>query len=773
LLAGTGKGFRYNGAQLIHARSRIFGLWIGWYWIMSSMVNTLKFRKEYLNSKLVPPDRTLEDAFTSFVLDSLKAEYPGLVSFPTNGKDGCIDLVQRPPDFKRVFECKQIGEDGKEPAERRWKEVEKLLAKNIVDPSGPPKGQSQYRPWYNTKQPIREYIFCISSTLANEAQVEGLTNKISEFFEGLSAQYAHLAHLSGMAVKVLHWQDFCSRLNSDRYLLFCWFPKLLPQGWEILGSNGSSFTKREPYGSYLGAKALKHYSISEYVAKNDIPSNLSALTESKSLSLLTSGRISGIIITGGIGSGLTRAMLELGRLALRRKRQVITVDHPKAEDLKNFSTYKNILQKTTILLFDNVEEYQEDFAEFVKSLNFLNSEYDLKISYIATCLNTYYEDFQRLDKHKRINLSSKSNEQSWLSGYQEQLAYRISSSHSMRAKDRYLNPSSRTSGSIDVLIGNPAFTTFCLDSHKRSISISDLHNEERFVKWVYKSIDRIFSKDKDCQNHLFHYFVLGPLQDHSLKKLWGYNSQYETSYSLLTSSDFFQSSKESFQKWWVIHRAIADTYLLNQLAEKDNLIIKRAFSRVIELAVEIDCLSSTITRMEEFYEILRQRNPEAASELEKVLLEAKSRIRYRVSEFASFTRKVSESATKFSTPIAASIVGIIGSITTLLFPSSAYGSPSPYRQEEHIFGQEISELTMLPGTIKDKNVRSEFEELSSLYERKLIVMSELKMAVGKGVPEKELEEANQELEQIKQKIQELEHQITIKLASQTNNGDPH
>ena len=158
----------------------------------------------------------LGDAFQLFVRDVFITSYPGIHVFPGGGKDGGIDLSCSKGSIRTVFECKQIGSDGLEEAQKRWRKVATNLAKHLADPSGPTAGQSQYKPWYDTAILISEYYFVISSLLKNQEQHDSLRNEIETFFKGLARAHPHLAHLQPAALPGRVVDDLLGQRSSTK-----------------------------------------------------------------------------------------------------------------------------------------------------------------------------------------------------------------------------------------------------------------------------------------------------------------------------------------------------------------------------------------------------------------------------------------------------------------------------------------------------------------------------------------------------------------------------
>src|SRR6185295_3211043 len=214
----------------------------------------LRFERDRLNSKLHGGD--IGEAFQRFAYELLVHDYPGLHIFPVGVKDGGIDLSEKREDSSVFIECKYISKDGLSPAQSRWREVAKHLERHICDPTHPTVGQRQYSPWFRTESPVTEYLFCISSTLANRDQLDRLQEEIQAFFTTLSSRHNHLAHLASLSVKVIDWSDLRSYLMRYPRILLRWFPRTRPVGLVPI----DDISETGSFRSYLYSDVLPYYS---------------------------------------------------------------------------------------------------------------------------------------------------------------------------------------------------------------------------------------------------------------------------------------------------------------------------------------------------------------------------------------------------------------------------------------------------------------------------------------------------------------------------------
>lgn len=173
------------------------------------------------------------DAFQQFVGQVLQIQYPGVVVFPTAGKDGAIDLSYS-AEGRIVGECKVVGKDTSDAVEAPWKEIEDVLQRNIGTGDRPKTGQKQYGPWFRTDPAIERYLYCVSADLRNQEHSDrakiDLCERIKTFFQSLAESNSHLAHLATIEVEVLDWSDFAELLDQQPHLIYRWFPATRPRG---------------------------------------------------------------------------------------------------------------------------------------------------------------------------------------------------------------------------------------------------------------------------------------------------------------------------------------------------------------------------------------------------------------------------------------------------------------------------------------------------------------------------------------------------------------
>lgn len=274
-----------------------------------------RFLPENLNAGVAPDSPA--DAFQSFLKEILSKDYPGLVGFPTRGRDGAIDLshsIESSKDgeaaTRTVFESKFVESETIDltTSQQKWGEVFKHLSDNLSDPE---KGQSQYRPWLRRDPMITKYIFCVSARFSNQNIRDELKNKIEEDLTELSEFHDDLRHLSEINVEVLDWGNISEKLLARPRLLHRWFKNVWPLGLVPLDAPSESGGFRE----YLEDKTLPYYSPDDHLAHEKAPPGIKIPVPEKLLGDLEKSVNSGLVIYGDGGIGKTRLCLEIGRKA--------------------------------------------------------------------------------------------------------------------------------------------------------------------------------------------------------------------------------------------------------------------------------------------------------------------------------------------------------------------------------------------------------------------------------------------------------------------------
>jgi len=440
-----------------------------------------EFLRDNLNPRLVQED--LGEAFQRFVHELLTPEYPDLHLFPSTGKDGAIDLSQTSQTSRTAIETKHLSKKALVYAQRTWRDVAKKLREHLADPSGPTMGQAQYRPWYRTDPPIQEYLFCISSTLANQEQKDKLREEICNLFAQLSSEYQHLAHLGTLAVQVIDWNDCCSRLRQQPHVAFRWFPAIRPHGIVPLDDVPYEGTFR----SYLTSSKLPYYSHTQYLQVRPAPPELGVLDEEALLAQIERGDVTGLLFTGSGGIGKTRLTLEIGHLAQRKGWFVLRVLARLRENAL-FELAASLSPSIPVLLVLDYVETQRECAELLETLNELNDTFYLRLRFVASCRTSYYQSVAAISRHKRVNLSPQAEESAaaWLREYRHQIVRHILEHSGLQVTDKHLS----ICRDIPILA---VFLSY-LYSEGRQLELSELLSEADFGTWVAKRVQLSFGQ---------------------------------------------------------------------------------------------------------------------------------------------------------------------------------------------------------------------------------------------------------------------------------------
>ncbi|HZH29194.1 MAG TPA: hypothetical protein VEY11_00250 [Pyrinomonadaceae bacterium] len=496
------------------------------------------------------------DAFQMFVYELLLHDYPGLHVFPGGGRDGGIDLVQTIAQPQLVVECKYIGKDNLGEAQQRWRAVAKNLKEHLADPAGPTKGQAQYQPWYNDAPAIKEYIFCVSSTLAHLAQFADLRDEITQFFAKLGSTHRHLQHLTNLTVTVLDWSYLLEQLRLHPHVAFRWFPQSRPQG--LVPLDELKARTRSTFRSYLFGDKLEYYGRGRHLRLRPSPPADSIPDEEALLNQLAGDDISGLIVTGSGGIGKTRLTLELGYLARGRSWVVLRVLERLKDDTLQLLAARLQPDVPTLLLIDYVET-QRDFEELIVSLNALNDTYNLRLRYVANCRSSYYRTIAQLSRHHEVNLSPIAYDvalREWLESYQQSAVRHILEQSGLEITDAIL----KVCHDLPVLA---VFVSY-LHGTGREPELDGLLREQDFARWVYKRVQLSFgaaSSPRDLALFISLFPLSSAVASHA--DLGHYGGLFDT----LATDGWIEKlpadELHDSERWEVAHDVLADQIVIS------------------------------------------------------------------------------------------------------------------------------------------------------------------------------------------------------------------
>ncbi|MCD4765022.1 MAG: hypothetical protein K8R34_00785, partial [Methanosarcinales archaeon] len=553
--------------------------------VQKTAMDIPRFSEGQVHPELLHQD--LGDAFQRFIHELLLSDYPDLHLFPSKGKDGAIDLSQTLETSRTVVECKFIGKDEVKEAHIAWRNVADNLKKHLAQPDGPTSGQAQYKPWYSTDQPIREYIFYISSILANQNQIDQLKQEITNFFTTLSSEHEHLRHLNALSVEVFDWNDCCTKLKKQPHLIFHWFLRTLPQGLVPFQDVPDRGTLR----SYLSSEKLAYYSIGQHLKLNPAPAEIEIPDEENLLSLLEEGDITGVVVTGSGGIGKSRLTFEIGRSAQKKGWSVLRVQTRLRKDALE-SLAKIIIPDTPVLLLVDYIETQRDFIELVDSLNDLNDTYSFQLRYIANCRTSFYKTVETISLHRRVDLSPTVQEPylNWFKEYRLQIVRHILESSGLEVTEDHMA----------VCHDIPTLAVFVsyLHSVGRQTELSELLKEADFGRWVAKRVQLSFG-EKIIHRDLALLMAQFPMP---IDMVFHHSQENQGDLLDILSADGWieklpADELQEVDKWVTAHDILADQILLSYFRSIP-LTIERFVDELLFLACKMDCLRSTLLTLQ-------------------------------------------------------------------------------------------------------------------------------------------------------------------------------
>jgi hypothetical protein len=518
---------------------------------VSDAPEALRFRRGALNPRLCPLDEG--DAFQRFVAELFESEYPGIHVFAGRGNDGCIDLAWPPDATETVFECKTAEEDGRDAAFRIWRGVSEKLDRNLATPERPPAGQGQFLPWYRTDPPVSEYVFCLSSVLANENQRRDLRDEIQGFFKDLAKRHRHLRHLELLRVVVRDWEDLSSRLAARPHLLFRWFPNARPRGLVPLGEEptGGRFSE------YLTSARLPYYARREHLESHPAPAGREILDEEGLLASFEATGARGLVITGGGGFGKTRLMYELGRLSQRKGWSVFRVQGSLRTDALEVLAERLRPETPALVLLDYIE-IQPTYGDWVETLELLADERKLPLRYIACCRSSFYPSIQLIGRHRRVDLFPQTLDAEadrWLEGFRESTVRHIVERTGVPSPERVVEMSRAT----------PVLAVFAawLHAQGKKGDLEELLAEPDFGTWVHKRVRQSF-REASVSRDLARLVAMFPLPDKAIANLK--ETEVRLLDTLARDGWVEKVEQEGRADWAVVHDVLADQVLVSYVA---------------------------------------------------------------------------------------------------------------------------------------------------------------------------------------------------------------
>lgn len=492
----------------------------------------------------LPPRRTDGDDFQRFVWEAFRSGH--FESFAAGryvrpyyafGNDGSIDHVAIGHHDQIVIACKFFGKErGDQPASD-WRAVAKKLEPKLLSNAGRDvEGvERHYRPWLDTKRPIKGYWFCTSAVFQPGAQTE-LRQNISAFFVSLAQAHPSLAHLADLDVEVFGWNDFEGALNAIPPLNFRWF-RQLPIGLRPI----RSLTEGKTFRRFLDEGTLEFFSREAFNREIGFDNQARLADEQTSLStLLESNDQTGLVLSGPGGVGKTRLAVQLGLAAEQNGWLALQVERttlPEAiEELaRAYPTSAKVL-----LIIDYAEAAGSLFG-LAHAMERVNRDGKHCFRFVATC------------------------RASALSAIKEALedsAYQIIE-FSGRRDDRYNNwvvnkillsaQVSRLDEIVSVCDGVPAIAAFAVFLFRQyperfDAQFSQIHQGDDFAVWVDKRLNLALSVhglgDSSTRRPLAALAARLPLSLDEHNALRGLNDETTRIYDLLQSDRWIESDAE-------------------------------------------------------------------------------------------------------------------------------------------------------------------------------------------------------------------------------------
>ncbi len=415
------------------------------------------------------------EAFEQFIAELYSLKGLEITPFPTAGNDGKIDHVVYSATSRHVFECKDLTKA--DDALGAWKKVAKTLSENIISAAGPLKGQPQYQPWYDQQQPIEKYSFCLSAQFSTDEKISNLKKIINDFFQQLSSDYAHLAHLANIEITVLAWNNLSPQAAEFPSLCYRWFTDYRIDGLTAF----TDAAQTERFSSFLHSDQLAY-----------LPSDNPAQQPQALLQQLADNTTTGLIITGVGGVGKTRLVLETGRAALAHTTDwlVLQIDAKRCKQVAIDQLVKRINPKQRVLFLCDYAEAQTNLLDILQALDDHNNM-GHQLSYMANCRDSYYPQLAELENHQSIALEGNLDSSGQLAATNE---------NSFNAKVvRHILHSSTLDNPADFIslcIGLPVLAVFIvwLNQQGQQSDLNGLRQEKSFEQWIMHRLNTALGK---------------------------------------------------------------------------------------------------------------------------------------------------------------------------------------------------------------------------------------------------------------------------------------
>ena len=329
---------------------------------------------------------------------------------------------------------------------------------------------------------------------------------------------------------------------------------------------------------------MPYYSRSAHLALDATPDQV--FTETDLLTRLTQPEVTGLIITGSGGVGKTRLMLEIGRLAVDDNWLVFRVrDRLKVESIYQLAKQIEISQR--ILLLVDYVETQQDFTDFIETLNELNEDKGFHFRYIANCRTTYYASVRDAYSHQRVDLIPSDNSVEWFERYRKETVRHILRQSGLDTKNECIN----LCRDIPILA---VFLSY-LFSCGRTTDLYSLVEEESFGAWLLKRI-RLSFNTPEIGKELALVIAQFPLNDTVAKRIY---QLYPFLFDRLANDGWIEQDQPGISEsvddasWVTIHDVLADQ-LLTYYLESIPSTVEFFVSDLLDFSIQTGCLRSSL-----------------------------------------------------------------------------------------------------------------------------------------------------------------------------------
>lgn len=511
------------------------------------------------------------EALQEFCQDCLRCQYTNFYVFPTLGRDGAIDGIQ----INTWAECKICSEDKAKAIIQKWKETEKSLREQLS--KGENKCQKQYKPWFSSESPIREYILFTNASLPNNEAEREVKKYIKNVFSDLSRINTALTHLKDVKIEIWHWRRIVPIIRENTNLLYSWFWESWPPGM-----TPSNIEQKGGFRSYLHSSKLPYFSLTNFEKISGEKSPI--ITENNIINSFSETNKIGKIIIGPAGVGKTRMALQIGELA-RQDEWIVFLVNASSVPLSSIGQlFEGLKESDKVLLIIDYVELMEHFKGFAEEINNYNNKYGKKVFYIATVRQSYYyRVLSDESTHECIKLDIDPLND-WMIKYMEKVVSHILETSKIPQYKEYI-PICKNIPVLAVLV-------VYLYQNVKTTDIKDILEAKDFGVWFSKHLKLTLPFTEDSL--VAKFMLCLPMSERMLERL---PSDFEIIKNKLSTDGWIESPKEINQKRYAIHDVISDRVVISycySIRPEVKSFVKKAF----EFAREYNSLGSVLVAFE-------------------------------------------------------------------------------------------------------------------------------------------------------------------------------